>query len=369
MATDSSLANLLADLLAEPTPSPVLWKGLTDWELADENRARAWGITPDSVDAALSERLHWLRQMIPHHGSLPLPSAPLGTTLTLYWQLWLPLALTLKQARDRLPRPLIQGILGGQGTGKTTLCLILTQLLSAMGYRTLGLSIDDLYKTYADRQRLRQRNPRLRWRGPPGTHDVDLGLTMLDQIRQAQPQDTVAVPRFDKSLHGGEGDRVAPEFVQGVDIVLFEGWFLGARPLDPVALDMRLQEAPDPIQTEADRQFARAMNRQLANYLPLWDRLDRLMILYPEDYRLSKVWRQEAEQRMKAQGKSGMDDAQIEAFVDYFWQALHPDLFIFPLTQNRQHVQLVVEISPDRMPRAIYTPPNRYYQKAGRQGF
>ncbi len=76
------------------------------------------------------------------------------------------------------------------------------------------------------------RNPRLRWHGPPGTHDMDLGLTVLDQICQAQPHETVAVPRFDKPLHGGEGDRVAPEFFQGVDIVLFEGWFLGMRPLN-----------------------------------------------------------------------------------------------------------------------------------------
>ncbi|MEB3290646.1 MAG: glycerate kinase [Leptolyngbya sp.] len=357
MATDSSLAALLADLLTEPTPSPAHWKALTQWELADEERARAWGITPDSVIDHLTERLHWLRQMMARQDALPLPSAPPETTLILSWQLWLPLALTLKRASDRLPRPLIQGILGGQGTGKTTLCRILAQLLDAMGYRTLGLSIDDLYKPYAERQRLRQRDPRLRWRGPPGTHDVDLGLTVLDHLRQAQPQEIVAVPRFDKSLHGGEGDRIDPDLIQGIDIVLFEGWFLGARPLAPEVLDLRLREAPEPIRTEADRQFARHMNHQLAQYLPLWDRLDRLMILCPQDYRLSKVWRQQAEQQMKAQGKSGMDDAQIEAFVEYFWQALHPDLFIHPLKQDRQHVQLVVEINPDRMPRAVYAPP------------
>jgi D-glycerate 3-kinase len=99
------------------------------------------------------------------------------------------------------------------------------------------------------------------------------------------------------------------------------------------------------------------MNHALAQYLPLWDRLDRLMILYPQDYRISKVWRQQAEQQMKAQGKPGMDAAKIEEFVEYFWRALHPTLFIEPLKQERQYTQLVVEINLDRTPRAIYAPP------------
>lgn len=357
MATAAVIADLLAEVLAAPTLSSDQAAALRHWELVDGNRAQAWGICPETVDAALAERLHWLRTLVPHHGLLPLPPTPQSVTLTLYWQLWLPLALTLRQARNDLSRPLIQGILGGQGTGKTTLSLILRHILGAMGYRTLGLSIDDLYKTYTDRQELRQADPRLRWRGPPGTHDVELGIRVLDQLRQAPPEETVAIPRFDKSLHGGEGDRVAPDPVSGVEIVLFEGWFLGARPLATAALEAQLAQAADPIRTEADRQFARDMNRQLMTYLPLWERLDRLMILYPQDYRISKVWRQQAERQMKAQGKSGMEDDQIEAFVEYFWQALHPDLFVAPLKQDRRHTQLVVEINQDRTPGAIYTPP------------
>ncbi|MBD2427180.1 glycerate kinase [Phormidium sp. FACHB-1136] len=357
MATDFPIAKLLADLLATSAVSPAQGQALRAWELADGERARAWGITSDTVDAALEERLHWLRTLMPHHGTLALPPAPLEATLILYWQLWLPLALNLKQARERQPRPLIQGILGGQGTGKTTLSGILRHILGAMDYDTLGFSIDDLYKTYADRQQLRQADPRLRWRGPPGTHDVDLGIAVLDHLRQAQPGEAVSVPRFDKSLHGGEGDRIAPEVVQGIDIVLFEGWFLGAQPLPSGLLEQQLAQAPDPIRTAADRQFARDMNDALAQYLPLWDRLDRLMILYPQDYRISTVWRQQAEQQMKTQGKPGMDNAEIEEFVAYFWRALHPNLFIDPLKQDRRHTQLVVEINLDRTPRAIYAPP------------
>ncbi len=51
----------------------------------------------------------------------------------------------------------------------------------------------------------------------------------------------MAVPRYDKSCHGGRGDR-APEsawpVVKGpLDIVLFEGWMLGFTPVPKEAAE------------------------------------------------------------------------------------------------------------------------------------
>jgi D-glycerate 3-kinase len=138
-----------------------------------------------------------------------------------------------------------------------------------------------------------------------------------------------------------------------VDIVLFEGWFVGVRPIDPAVFDASL---PEPIQTSADRAFARDMNDQLKDYLPLWERLDRLMLLYPVNYRLSQQWRCQAEQQMIATGKSGMTEAQVSKFVEYFWRSLHPELFITPLTKKNSWVDLVIEINPDHTVGAIYRP-------------
>ena len=262
--------------------------------------------------------------------------------LQVLWDVWLPLGIKLASQRQQLGRPLIQGILGGQGMGKTTMCKVLTLILSQLGYKTLSLSLDDLYKTYRDRLALRQQDPRLIWRGPPGTHDIDLGLNVIDQIRQLQSP--IIVPRFDKSAYGGAGDRTTPEIVTGVDILLFEGWFVGVQPINADVFD----DPPPPIFTEEDREFARDMNRQLWDYLPLWERLDSLIVLYPTDYRYSLEWRKQAEQQMIAAGKSGMSDTQIEGFVNYFWRALHPELFIKPLVTSTTAVDLVIEINRDR---------------------
>ena len=262
-------------------------------------------------------------------------------------RLWLPVALELATARRTLDRILIQGILGGQGTGKSTLCIILKLILNYLGFSTANLSIDDLYLTYSERQKLKQQDSRLIWRGPPGTHDIDLGLQVIEQCLPGNSATQILMPRFDKSAFHGDGDRTKPEAIAKPDILLFEGWFVGVQPIAVNYFD----HPPAPINTPEDIQFALDNNERLKAYLPLWDKLDRLIVLHPEDYRLSKQWRQEAEHKMIATGKTGMSDAQIDRFVEYFWKALHPELFIDPLTKS---ADLVVEIKSDRSLGKIY---------------
>ena len=321
--------------------------------LADTRRAAAFDITPETCGDRLEQRLHLLQATYPtldhqcrtQFGWQGCPLQPL-------WQLWLPLAEWLATQRRSHARPFIQGILGGQGTGKTTLTAVLSTLLNYQGFQVCGLSLDDLYKTYGDRQQLQRDDPRWRWRGPPGTHDIDLGMTVLQQLRQANRTEAIAIPRFDKSAYGGAGDRTQPDLIAGADIVLFEGWFVGVRPIAAAAFE----HAPPPILTAGDRAFARDCNLRLRDYAPLWDCLDALIVLHPVDYRLSRQWRQHAEQHMRSTQGTGMSAAEVDQFVDYFWRSLHPELFITPLIHNPDRTDLVVEIQADHTPGAVYRP-------------
>ncbi|EDX70635.1 hypothetical protein MC7420_6560 [Coleofasciculus chthonoplastes PCC 7420] len=359
-----SLGDILNQWIAGKSPNSSAWQKLVTAELTPPERAKAFGITPDNVTEKLRARsrlllsvysdvlaLHFFAQKIQKNSE---HSESIQTTILLsLWRLWIPLAIQLADSQKELGRPLMQGILGGQGTGKTTLAVVLKLILAQLGYRTLSLSIDDLYKTYQERQRLREQDPRLIWRGPPGTHDVELGVQVLDELRSQNSSDSILVPRFDKSAWQGAGDRTDFEPVQKADIVLFEGWFVGVR---PVAATVFSGATPAPIETESDRAFARDMNEQLKQYLPLWERLDRLIVLYPTDYRLSLQWRRQAEAEMIATGKSGMSDSEINEFVKYFWKALHPELFITPLIHNPDWVDLVIEINSDHTPARVYHP-------------
>ncbi|NJM59768.1 MAG: glycerate kinase [Oscillatoriales cyanobacterium RU_3_3] len=344
---------------------------LAVWELADEARSFAFGITAENASAVVETKSDLFFSLIEEQHNFPLNSSAFLETL---WNFWLPLALQLSAEKQSLGRTLIQGILGVQGTGKTTLAKILKLILGKLGCSTIGISLDDLYKTYADRQQLQKQDPRLIWRGPPGTHDLDLGVAVLDKLRCSQTGELASVensqsglikngettrieiPRFDKSAWGGSGDRTTPEIVSGADIVLFEGWFAGVRPIEEARLNAFLENAPFPIATEGDRQFARDMNAKLSDYLPLWERLDKLIVLYPQDYRISQVWRSQAEQEAIAAGKSGMTEDEINRFVEYFWKALHPELFIKAAIERNNWVDLAVEIKSDRTVGKIYQP-------------
>ncbi len=352
---NDSLAEILQNLRSGESISEFDQKKLLFWLLEENLRAKAFGITPENVGEICQKRSQIFSsvsskviQFCQNKGF-----SNQNRVLETLWNLWLPLAIQLAECRQNLARPLIQGILGGQGTGKTTLAAILILILDHLGYRTLGLSLDDLYKTYEERRLLQARDPRLLWRGPPGTHDVDLGIEVLDELRKQRG--VVEVPRFDKSAWGGIGDRTQPEIVENIDIVLFEGWFVGVEPIDPSAFE----NAPPPIITAADRDFARDMNAKLTDYLPLWERLDRLMVLYPVDYRLSQQWRRQAEREMVSLSKSGMSDEMVDRFVEYFWRSIHPELFVKPLTRNSTRVDLVIEINGDRSLGVVYHPRDR----------
>jgi len=323
------------------------------------------GLSIDSKDLhafnkTVDQRSQLLRLVYPeiletlalHNIQIDPPSA----TLPLLWHYWLPLAQSFANQQEKIGRTFIQGLLGGQGTGKTTLGIVLNILLRHLGKTFLSISLDDLYKPYADRQKLRDRRPDLIWRGPPSTHDVELGIQVLQQLRDRQPENPqlIEIPRFDKSLHNGAGDRTDPEISYGADIVLFEGWFVGMRPL-PISA---FRNFIPPILSEGDREFALECNANLYNYLPLWEYLDSLIVLVPEDYNYSLQWRIEAEHKLIATGKTGMSDREITKFVEYFWKALHPELFMprmIDKTYGSSSADLVIEISRSHLPTRIYS--------------
>lgn len=160
-------------------------------------------------------------------------------------------------ASSRVP-PLFVGIQGPQGSGKSFLTSRLRQALTSPPHSlsVVALSIDDLYLPHIQLVALANENPKnklLKGRGQPGTHDVGLGTIILGLLKHINNLDTtsgqstgssseVRLPVFDKSLFGGEGDRVegGGNLIRGpVDIVILEGWCLGFHPISPSEIDLR----------------------------------------------------------------------------------------------------------------------------------
>ncbi len=210
---------------------------------------------------------------------------------------------------------LVVGLCGPQGSGKSTTAAALAVLLRAGGVRVAVLSIDDLYLSQAARRDLAARvHPLFAVRGPSGTHDVALGLRVLEGL--ARPGE-VALPRFDKAT-----DDPAPEtdwpVVEGpVDVVLFEGWCVGAAP-EPAE---RLAAPVNPLERDEDVDgvWRRHANDALVqNYKALFDRIDLLIQLRAPSFDAVLGWRCEQEHKLIARTGTGMGDAEIARFIQHY---------------------------------------------------
>jgi D-glycerate 3-kinase len=216
-------------------------------------------------------------------------------------------------------RPVVIGICGAQGSGKSTLAFSLQKECTARGLVTAVLSLDDLYLTRAKREELaREVHPLLLTRGPPATHDTELGLrtfALLDEGAET------LLPRFDKA----RDDRAPVEHWMRAsahcDVLLFEGWCVGAA-AEP---DDRLHEPVNALEAEEDKDalWRRHVNRSLGGeYQALFARIDRLVLLAAPGFEAVFAWRQQQERdlraRMTADQRGVMDDAALVRFIAHY---------------------------------------------------
>jgi D-glycerate 3-kinase len=200
--------------------------------------------------------------------------------------------------RPRQASPLFVALQGPQGSGKTSLLERVNEILAQHDedhtpHRVATLSIDDLYLPHAQLKALASAypdNPFLRGRGLPGTHDIPLGLSLLRSLKEINSSGgpnskakSIRIPRFDKSLFDGEGDRL-PESewteVQGpLDVVLLEGWCVGFYPQSRQYIEERFLDVPSVLGGTLDTsayslEHVLDMNRRVAEYTEWWDLFD-----------------------------------------------------------------------------------------------
>ncbi len=213
--------------------------------------------------------------------------------------------------------PFVLGVCGAQGSGKTTLARAIVAALTVQGVAAAALSLDDLYLTRAEREHLaRDVHPLLATRGVPGTHDVGLGLTVLDALARGEP---AALPRFDKARDDRAPCAAWPLAPAGCQVLVFEGWCVGARPQAEAAL-------AEPVNAlerseDADGRWRAYANACLAGkYQRLFARIDALALLAAPGFDVVARWRGESEAELAAAepGIRAMDEAGIARFVSFY---------------------------------------------------
>lgn len=223
-----------------------------------------------------------------------------------------------RKERDLPHQPMIVGVSGCQGSGKTTLCDTLCHLLKEEPYNlnVVSFSLDDVYLTHKDQQKLSEKykgNPLYQQRGQAGSHDLTLTQSTFASL--LKNRDT-AIPVYDKSKFQGQGDRLEPsewKQVQGpYDIILFEGWMLGFKPLVTATKNSF-------VQTE----YAQVMNEHLKAYeSEVYPYFDIFIHLSPFHIQQVYEWRLQQEHHMRlTRGVEGLSDEKVKAFVDTYMPA------------------------------------------------
>ena len=226
--------------------------------------------------------------------------------------------------------------------------------------RVVVLSIDDLYLPYEGLRNVSHTykgNGLLNGRGHPGTHDVELGARLLQQLHdvnslssgagatEGTKKQEIKIPKFDKSAHDGDGDR-APEIEWSViwgpvDVVILEGWCFGFYPLEEGELMSRWEKrwelgVPQTVRMEGGVEDIKIVNQNLKEYAERWYGAFKCFVQVSSSpnlgsgvivtdvwqiaappthpYEFIYKWRMQQEHSMKAMnGGRGMTDDQVVA--------------------------------------------------------
>jgi D-glycerate 3-kinase len=242
-----------------------------------------------------------------------------------YAQQWFaPLAARVVAHQNSANRGILVGINGSQGSGKSTLCDYLQADLAAChGKRAIALSLDDFYLTRSQRARLAAEvHPLLATRGVPGTHDLLLLVATLDALLTGSAGQDVAVPRFDKARDDRRSREDWDRVSAPVDVVLLEGWCLGARAETGATLSRPVNDLER--QEDVDGRWRNYVNEKIrSEFEPFYDRIDRWVMLCAPSFDCVYRWRREQEDKLAlsqaGKGRSHvMDDQQLARFIQHF---------------------------------------------------
>jgi len=246
-------------------------------------------------------------------------------------------------------RPLIIGLAGGQGSGKTTISSILTLILKKyFKLNVFKISIDDFYKTRRDRRLLsKNKHPLLMTRGVPGTHDIDLMLSFFKKIKDKDFK-SLEVPTFNKAIDDRCPKNLWYKVKSKPDVVIFEGWCVGARAQSSSQLKKPINSL-EKIYDQAGKWRVHVNDQLKTKYKTLFSQLDGLLYLKAKNFNLLREWRLKQEKKLWIQTKNKknlkiMSSGDIVNFMQtyqritqqMFKDALKDSSIIMNLNSNHQ---------------------------------
>ena len=236
-------------------------------------------------------------------------------------EIYIPIAFWINKKYLKKEKTLLLGLSASQGSGKTTVAKILKIILKYFFKRKVCVvSIDDFYKTSADRNKMaKQKHPLLNTRGVPGTHDTNL-IKLFFQSLQRKKFKKIKLPKFDKSIDDRLKKNKWNIINKKPEIVIFEGWCVGAKAETNVALKKPINK----LEKYEDQKliWRKFVNQKLKNeYKSIFSMLDHYIFMKVPNFKMVLKWRQSQEIKLKKRNqtrKKIMTYKEIKRFVMFY---------------------------------------------------
>jgi len=253
---------------------------------------------PESLTVPLKENIDVINHQSVFKSTLIEESIPESSEIyKSFHSLYFPMSCWLNHKVGT--NPLVLGLNGAQGSGKSTTATILKNLLEkGFRKRVLVLSIDDLYLTRRQRQTLsKDIHPLLATRGVPGTHDIDLGISILNRLK-GEVFESFKVPVFNKAIDDRSEESLWVNVNEPVDIIILEGWCVGSIAQNKSELNQSINLLEK--EEDKDLKWRTYVNNQLAGkYKELFSLIDILIMLEVPSMEKIFEWRSLQEEKLK----------------------------------------------------------------------
>ena len=204
-------------------------------------------------------------------------------------------------------------IAGSQGSGKSSLSKLIKLYLEKFCNKSVVIiSMDDFYLSKNQRTQLSKNiHPLFLTRGVPGTHDLELMNKKIKQI--FNKEFPIYLPIFDKV---SDSRKRTYKKVLKADIVIFEGWCAGARPVDQNYLHKNFNN----LEKHKDKNFIwrNSYNRYLNEYQKLFSQFNFFIYFQFNHWDHVLNWKYKQELELRDKKKDLGLKKYLREFIQYY---------------------------------------------------